>query len=91
MRQRSRTSRCTTRWRASGSGGFKHAYADLAGLKGKEPNAAASHTRPVTVAAEGGIVGFAIYAWLLVAALLLAFRRFARDLPGLTALRSASS
>ncbi len=69
-----------------GLGGFKHAYADLAGLKGKEPNAAASHTTPVTVAAEGGIVGFAIYAWLLVAALLLAFRRFARDLPGLTAL-----
>ena len=69
-----------------GLGGFKHAYADLAGLKGKEPNAAASHTTPVTVAAEGGIVGFAIYAWLVVAALLLAFRRFARDLPGLTAL-----
>ena len=69
-----------------GLGGFKHAYADLAGLKGKEPNAAASHTTPVTVAAEGGIVGFALYAWLLVAALLLAFRRFVRDLPGLTAL-----
>jgi O-antigen ligase len=69
-----------------GIGGFKHAYAELAGLKGKEPNAAASHTTPVTVAAEGGIVGFALYVWLLVAALLLAFRRFARDLPGLAAL-----
>jgi len=69
-----------------GLGGFKHAYAQLAGLKGKEPNAAASHTTPVTVAAEGGIVGFALYAWLLVAALLLAFRGFARDLPGLNAL-----
>lgn len=69
-----------------GLGGFKHAYAQLAGLKGREPNAAASHTTPVTVAAEGGIVGFALYAWLLVAALLLAFRRFARDLPGLNAL-----
>jgi O-antigen ligase len=69
-----------------GLGGFKHAYAKLAGLKGKEPNAAASHTTPVTVAAEGGIVGFALYVWLLVAALLLAFRRFARDLPGLAAL-----
>jgi len=69
-----------------GLGGFKHAYAELAGLKGKEPNAAASHTTPVTVAAEGGIVGFALYVWLLVAALLLAFRRFARDLPGLAAL-----
>jgi O-antigen ligase len=69
-----------------GIGGFKHAYAELAGLKGKEPNAAASHTTPVTVAAEGGIVGFALYVWLLVAALGLAFRRFARDLPGLAAL-----
>jgi putative inorganic carbon (hco3(-)) transporter len=69
-----------------GIGGFKHAYAKAAHLKGKEPNAAASHTTPVTVAAEGGIVGFALYAWLLVAALLLAFRRFARDLPGLAAL-----
>ena len=69
-----------------GLGGFKHAYADVAGLKGKEPNAAASHTTPVTVAAEGGILGFALYVWLLVAALALSFRRFARDLPGLTAL-----
>jgi hypothetical protein len=69
-----------------GLGGFKHAYADLAGLKGQEPNAAASHTTAVTVAAEGGIVGLALYAWLLFAALALAFRRFARDLPGLVAL-----
>jgi O-antigen ligase len=69
-----------------GVGGFKHAYAELTNLRGREPNAAASHTTPVTVAAEGGIVGFALYAWLLVAALLLAFRRFARDLTGLTAL-----
>jgi O-antigen ligase len=69
-----------------GLGGFKHAYANLAGLKGKEPNAAASHTTPVTVAAEGGIVGFALFIWLLVAALLLAFRRFARDQAGLAAL-----
>jgi O-antigen ligase len=69
-----------------GVGGFKHAYAELANLKGREPNAAASHTTPVTVAAEGGIVGFALYVWLLVAALALAFRRFARDVPGLTAL-----
>jgi O-antigen ligase len=69
-----------------GIGGFKHAYAKAAHLRGQEPNAAASHTTPVTVAAEGGIVGLALYVWLLVAALLLAFRRFARDLPGLAAL-----
>ena len=30
--------------------------------------------------------GLLLYVWLLVAGLLLAFRRFARDLPGLTAL-----
>ena len=32
------------------------------------------------------LVGFALYVWLLVAALALAFRRFARDLAGLAAL-----
>jgi len=69
-----------------GVGGFRHAYAELTNLRGRDPNAAASHTTPVTVAAEGGIVGFALYVWLLVAALALAFRRFTRDLPGLTAL-----
>jgi O-antigen ligase len=69
-----------------GIGGFKHAYAELTHLKGREPNAAASHTTPVTVAAETGVPGFVLYAWLLVAALGLAFRRFARDLPGLAAL-----
>jgi O-antigen ligase len=69
-----------------GIGGFKRAYADVKHLKGKEPKAAASHTTPVTVAAETGLPGLALYAWLLVAALGLALRRFARDLPGLGAL-----
>jgi O-antigen ligase len=69
-----------------GVGGFKHAYAELTHLKGKEPKAAASHTTPVTVAAETGIIGLALYAWLLASGLLLAFRRFAPDLAGLTAL-----
>ena len=40
-----------------GVGGFKRAYADLAHLKGKEPKAAASHTTPITVAAELGLPG----------------------------------
>ncbi|HEV2592132.1 MAG TPA: O-antigen ligase family protein [Gaiellaceae bacterium] len=61
-----------------GVGAFKHAYAVVAHLKGEEPRAAASHTTPVTVAAEGGIVGFALFAWLVVAALLTAFRRLGR-------------
>jgi O-antigen ligase len=69
-----------------GIGGFKRAYADLKHLKGKEPKAAASHNAPVTVAAETGIPGLLLFGWLLVAGLLLAFRRFARDLPGLAAL-----
>ena len=33
-----------------GVGGFKRAYADETGLKGREPKAAASHTTPITVA-----------------------------------------
>ncbi len=69
-----------------GVGGFKRAYAQLTHLKGREPKAAASHNTPVTVAAETGLPGLALYAWFLVSGLLLAFRRFARDLPGLTAL-----
>jgi O-antigen ligase len=69
-----------------GIGGFKRAYADLTHLKGREPKAAASHDTPVTVAAETGIPGLLLFAWLLAATLLLAFRRFARDLPGLAAL-----
>ena len=57
-----------------GIGGFKKAYAARTGLKGNEPKAAASHNTPVTVAAENGIVGLALFGWLLVAAFLPAFR-----------------
>jgi putative inorganic carbon (HCO3(-)) transporter len=69
-----------------GIGDFKHAYAQLTHLKGREPKAAASHNTPVTVAAETGVPGLLLYGWLLATGLLLAFRRFARDPPGLTAL-----
>jgi hypothetical protein len=58
-----------------GVGGFKHAYAKLEHLRSAEPKAAASHTTPVTVAAETGIVGLALFAWLVVMALLTSFRR----------------
>jgi len=61
-----------------GVGGFKHAYAEVAHLKGEEPKAAASHTTPVTVAAETGFVGLALFAWLVLAALATAFRRLGR-------------
>jgi hypothetical protein len=65
-----------------GVGGFKHAYADVAHLRGKEPKAAASHTTPVTVAAETGFVGILLFAWLILAALVTAFRRLGRGFDG---------
>jgi putative inorganic carbon (hco3(-)) transporter len=65
-----------------GIGGFKKAYAARTGLKGKEPKAAASHDTPVTVAAETGIIGVALFAWLLIAAFLLAFRGFLPSFAG---------
>ncbi|MFN2471638.1 MAG: O-antigen ligase family protein [Gaiellaceae bacterium] len=57
-----------------GVGGFKRAYAERTGLRGREPKAAASHNTPVTVAAETGLPGLALLGWLGVAALLAAFR-----------------
>ena len=58
-----------------GVGGFKHAYAQVAHLRGKEPKAAASHTTPVTVAAELGVPGLVLLVWLAAAALMIGFRR----------------
>jgi O-antigen ligase len=58
-----------------GIGGFRRAYADLTGLSGRDLRKAASHTTPVTVAAEEGLVGFALFLWLLAASLLGTFRR----------------
>ena len=43
-------------------------YAGLTHLKGKEPKKAASHDTPVTVVAESGLVGLALFVWTLVAA-----------------------
>jgi O-antigen ligase len=71
-----------------GIGGFKNAYAERTGLKGKEPKAAASHDTPVTVAAETGVIGLALFAWLLAAGLLLAFRNAAPTFAGRVALTS---
>lgn len=65
-----------------GVGGFKRAYADRVGLKGKEPKAAASHSTPVTVAAETGVPGLALAVWIVVAALLAAFRKRGRRFAG---------
>ena len=65
-----------------GVGGFRRAYAEVAHLRGKEPKAAASHTTPVTVAAETGLPGLALLGWLVVVALLTAFRRLVRGFDG---------
>ena len=65
-----------------GVGGFKRAYANLAHLKGKDPKAAASHTTPITVAAELGIPGLLLFLWLIATALALAFRRIHPHLDG---------
>ena len=62
-----------------GTGGFKRAFADRTGLPGREPKKAASHSTPVTVAAEAGLPGLALLAWLGAAALLAAFRSRGRS------------
>jgi O-antigen ligase len=56
-----------------GVGGFRDAYADQAGLA-REPEGGVSHTTPLTLAAETGLIGLALFAWLLVAAFLAALR-----------------
>jgi O-antigen ligase len=61
-----------------GVGGFKRAYADRVGLRGREPRRAASHSTPITVLAEEGLPGLALLAWLLAAALLAALRGLGR-------------
>jgi hypothetical protein len=57
-----------------GAGGFSREYAHRRGITGKDPKRVASHTTPVTVAAEEGIVGLALLAWLVAAALLATLR-----------------
>jgi len=69
-----------------GTGGFKRAYADRTGLRGRDPKKAASHSTPVTVAAETGITGLALLGWLGFASLVLAFRSRGRTAAGGTAL-----
>ncbi|HET7450053.1 MAG TPA: O-antigen ligase family protein, partial [Gaiellaceae bacterium] len=65
-----------------GVGGFRRAYSEVAHLKGKEPKAAASHTTPVTVAAELGIPGLLLFVWLVAVALFTAFRRIVPTFDG---------
>jgi O-antigen ligase len=69
-----------------GVGGFKHAYAKRLHLKGKEPKTAASHDTPVTVAAENGAIGLALFVWLCLGFFVQAFRRVDRSFVGNVAL-----
>ena len=65
-----------------GLGGFKSAYGERVGFKAADPARAASHNTPVTVAAETGFPGIALFAWLVVTALWLPFRRASRSFAG---------
>ncbi len=56
-----------------GLGGYLDAFADEKGLA-RAPARAALHATPVTVSAENGFVGLALYLGLVVSALLAAFR-----------------
>jgi O-antigen ligase len=63
-----------------GSGSFESAY-ERHSKTSAENATSASHTIPITVAAEQGIVGLAAYAALLIVALLVLFRGAGRSPP----------
>jgi O-antigen ligase len=70
-----------------GTGGFRCAYAKLTHLRGGckgQPKAAASHDTPITVAAELGLPGLALFVWLIVAGFLVPFRTAIRAGPTVT-------
>jgi O-antigen ligase len=62
-----------------GIGGFSKAYHKLTHRSDRQ---SASHNTPVTVAAEGGVIGLALFLWLVIAFGLAAFRRIDRTLAG---------
>ena len=64
-----------------GSGSFEHVYQQHNLGAGAQNATSASHTIPVTVAAEQGIIGLAMYAALLVSALAVLFRGAGRSPP----------
>jgi O-antigen ligase len=66
-----------------GIGSFAEAYSHL---KHRSINHSASHNTPVTVAAEGGVIGLALFLWLVIAFGLAALRRVGPTLAGELAL-----
>ena len=69
-----------------GAGGFRRAYAERTGVEGDDPKRVASHTTPVTIAAEGGIVGLVLFCWLIAAALAATLLRLGRGFTSRTSL-----
>jgi O-antigen ligase len=69
-----------------GVGGFSHEYARRLGIPGRDPKRVASHTTPVTVAAEAGLVGLCLLAWLAAAAFLATLRGLGRGFTSRVAL-----
>jgi len=69
-----------------GAGGFSHEYQRRLHIPGKDPKRVASHTMPVTVAAELGLVGLGLLGWLLAAALLATLHGLGRGFTSRVAL-----
>jgi O-antigen ligase len=68
-----------------GSGSFSERYRKREHLLSSSRTSAESHTIPVTVAAEQGVIGLAAYAWLLWSAFELVFGGLRRTLRRRTA------
>ena len=74
-----------------GVGGFKRAYADRVGFKGKEPKRAASRNADVTVAAEAGLPGLILLVWLIGVAIFASARRAGASWEGRAAAWTAAT
>jgi hypothetical protein len=62
-----------------GSGSFSEAFEEHQGKR----RTTVSHTEPITVAAERGVIGLAVYVAVLAAAFATLLRGMAREMPGL--------
>lgn len=72
-----------------GVAGFEKAYRERFQVP-RRVSAPASHNTPVTVAAETGVVGLALFAWLVVVALGVAFRSAGASTPTIAVARLAA-
>jgi hypothetical protein len=61
-----------------GTGGFSREYARRRGIPGKDPKRTASHTTPVTVFAETGLVGLGLFLALVASVLVTTLRGLGR-------------